>query len=412
MTEQDFYAPDAVDEGPLAGVRVLDVSAYGPGPLCGQVLADLGAEVIKIDLPGSGDPARDIPPFVSRDKAQRKEASVWHLTFNRGKKGITLDIRKPEGQALFKQLAAKADVVIESFTPGTMEGWGLAYADLKAVNPALILVSISAFGQFGPWSSRKGFDPMAQAMAGMMQVTGERGGRPLRSGNATVDHMCAWHGAMGAMAALWHRADSGEGQWVDAALADVTLYSSDLHLMGAANAGYQTQRLGNAVDTGAPFNTYKSRDGQWVFINAALDVHWVRMCEVMDRPDLAEAKLSYADRCARWDEVDGAVAAWAAQRSANDILTALDAAGITCGPVASFADILAEPHYRARGTVTEVRDPDFGPLTTYGPCPKFSVSRTGLRASAPRMGEHNGEVYGALGMSEDELAALRVQKVI
>jgi formyl-CoA transferase len=410
MTDQEFYAPDAVDEGPLAGVRVLDVSAYGPGPLCGQVLADLGAEVIKIDLPGSGDPARDIPPFVSRDKVRRKEASIWHLTFNRGKRGITLDIRKPEGQALFKKLTAKVDVVIESFTPGTLDGWNLGYATLKAVNPAVILVSISAFGQFGPWSSRKGFDPMAQAMGGLMHVTGERGGRPLRSGNATVDHMCAWHGAMGAMAALWHRGESGAGQWVDASLADVTLYSSDLHLMGAANAGYEAQRMGNATDTGTPFNTYKSADGHWVFINAAIDVHWKRLCELMDRQDLAG--MSYAERCRRFDEVDGLTAAWAAQRSAANILSALDAAGITCGPVATFDDILAQPHYRERGTVTQMQDPDFGALTTYGPCPKFSVSRTRIRASAPRMGQDNARVYAEIGLDEAALGGLREGGVV
>ncbi|MFZ5492919.1 MAG: CaiB/BaiF CoA transferase family protein [Pseudomonadota bacterium] len=410
MTEQDFYDTDGLDEGPLAGVRVLDVSAYGPGPLCGQVLADLGADVIKIDLPGSGDPARDIPPFVSPDKAQRKEASIWHLTFNRGKRGITLDIRQPEGQALFKRLTAKVDVVIESFTPGTLEGWNLGYATLKAVNPGVILVSISAFGQFGPWSSRKGFDPMAQAVAGMMQVTGERDGRPLRSGNATVDHMCAWHGAMGAMAALWHRSETGEGQWVDAALADVTLYSSDLHLMGAANAGYEARRMGNATDTGTPFNTYRSADGHWVFINAAIDPHWKRLCELMGRQDLAG--MSYGERCQRFDEVDGLAAAWAAQRSAKDILGALDGAGITCGPVATFDEILAEPHYRARGTVTQMQDPDFGPLTTYGPCPKFSVSRTRIRSSAPRMGQHNAEVYGDLGLNPAALDTLKAAGVV
>lgn len=412
MTRDDFYDPNPDADGPLAGLRVLDVSAYGPGPLCGQVLADLGAEVIKIDLPGSGDPARDIPPFVSKDKAQRKEASVWHLTFNRGKKGITLDIRKPEGQALFKQLTAKVDVVLESFTPGTLDGWGLGYAALKTVNPAVIVVSISAFGQFGPWSSRKGFDPMAQAVAGMMQVTGERGGRPLRSGNATVDHMCAWHGAMGAMAALWHRAQTGEGQWVDVALADVALYSSDLHLMGAANAGYETTRLGNATDSGAPFNTYLSRDGHWVFINAALDAHWTRLCQVMNRADLIEKPMSYLERCQRWEEVDAWVAAWAAERTAADVLATLDAAGITCGPVASFEDILAEPHYRERDTVTQMHDPDFGPLTTYGPCPKFSVSPARIRASAPRMGQHNAQVYGELGLNDAAQEALKSGGVV
>ena len=197
---------------------------------------------------------------------------------------------------------------------------------------------------------------------------------------------------------------------MDAALADVTLYSSDIHLMGAANAGYEAQRLGNATDTGAPFNTYNSADGHWVFVNAALDAHWKRLCEVMARPDLSG--LSYAERCARLDEVDGLVAAWAGEHAAAEILTVLDRAGITCGPVASFEEILAEPHYRARGTVTQMDDADFGPLTTYGPCPKFSVSRTRIGASAPRMGEHNTQVYGDLGLDAAALDALRTGGVL
>lgn len=182
------------------------------------------------------------------------------------------------------------------------------------------------------------------------------------------------------------------------------------HLAGAANAGYETQRMGNVTDTGTPFNTYKSADGHWVFINAAIDMHWKRLCELMDRQD--PAGMSYAQRCQRFDEVDGLAAAWAAQRSAKDILAALDGAGITCGPVASFDDILAEPHYRARGTVTQMQDPDFGALTTYGPCPKFSVSRTRIRASAPHMGQHNTEVYGEIGLDAGDLATLRESKVV
>ncbi len=410
MTADEFYAQAATDTGPLVGVRVLDASAYGPGPLCGQVLADLGAEVIKIDLPGSGDPARDIPPYVSSDPAQRKEASVWHLTFNRGKKGITLDIRKPEGQALFKRLVALSDVVIESFTPGTLAGWGLGYDDLKAVKPDVVLVSISAFGQFGSWSSRKGFDPMAQAMAGMMQVTGELGGRPLRSGNATVDHMCAWHGAIAAIAALHHRDATGEGQWLDVSLADVTLYTTDLHLMGAANAGYETKRLGNATDSGAPFNAFRTSDGQWIFINAALDAHWKRLCPLMGRDDLTG--LDYSGRMADWQAIDAMVADWAASQPLAELLALLDGAGITCAPIASFEQILAEPHYRERGSVTEFDHPVFGTLTSYGPCPKFSVSPTRIRAPAPRMGEHNAQVYGALGLAASDLDALRTAGVV
>jgi crotonobetainyl-CoA:carnitine CoA-transferase CaiB-like acyl-CoA transferase len=489
MDKSAFYA-DAMpgSRGPLAGIRVLEATNYGAGPICGMVLSDLGAESIKCEQPQVGDPIRSWPPYLTGADGKDFWSGIWALTFNRGKRAVTLDFRKPEGQDLFRRLAAHADVVIENFTPGTMARWGLGYADLKAVKPDLIYVSVSGFGQWGPLKDKRGLDPIGQAMGGVMAGTGEPGGRPLRVGFAIADNMSGWMGAMGALAALNFRRRTGRGQWVDASLIDAmltrsdvklmgvahagyevkptgngtdlgapldlfrcadgrwlyihalydhlwkrladvmgrpdlkrktrahatgpgaTLYSSDLHLMGAANAGYEARRMGNATETGTPFNTYRSADGHWVFINAALDPHWKRLCELMGRQDLAG--MSYGERCQRFDEVDGLAAAWAARRSAGDILGALDAAGITCGPVATFDEILAEPHYRARGTVTQMQDPDFGPLTTYGPCPKFSVSRTRIRASAPRMGQHNAEVYGDLGLDPAALDALKAAGVV
>lgn len=410
MQRDDFFAEQETDAGPLEGLRVLEATAYGPGPLCGQVLCDLGAESIKIDLPGSGDPARHIPPFVSTEPEQRIEASVWHLTFNRGKRCITLDIRQPRGQDLFRQLVRRSDVLIESFTPGTMDAWGLGYDALSALQPGLIYLSISAFGQFGPWRERKGFDPMAQAMSGLMHVTGEPGGGPLRSGNATIDHMAAWHGAMGVMAALHHRDATGEGQWLDVGLTDVALYCSDINIMGAAGADYHMQRLGNAVDAAAPFDGYPSADGRHLFVNAAIDAHWARLCNLMQREDLLP--LSYAERLQRRDEINAVVGAWIGKQPLETALAQLDEAGITCGPVLEFGDILEHPHFRERGSITTMADADFGDLTTYAPGPKLSRSPARIRGSAPRLGADNEAVYGSLGLDDRDREGLREDKII
>jgi len=389
MRKAEFYAEALEDcPGPLEGVRVLEATNYGPGPMCGMVLADYGAESIKVEMPGSGDPARQLPPFVEPGAAP--EASCWHQSLNRGKKSITLDIRTPKGQQLFRKLAAQSDIVIESFTPGTMDKWNLGYRDLLAVKTDIIYVSISAFGQFGPLHTRKGFDPIAQAMGGMMNMTGERGGRPLRSGFAIVDNMCAWQGAMAAIAALHYRRASGRGQHIDAALADVTLYCSDIGLMGEANANYRAKRLGNATDAGAPLNTYRCGDGRYLFINAAVDSHWARLCELMDRPELATDPdyAGFGARARNLDAVDAAVGAWAASLTLDEALTRLDETGVTAGPVMDFDEIMN------------------------GVSPKFSLTPGRIRSAAAALGEDNDEVWGQLRLSGEEQAALHDDGVI
>lgn len=416
MNKAEFYADALPDTpGPLAGVRVLEATNYGAGPICGMVLSDLGAESIKCEQPKGGDPIRVWPPYLSGADGKDLWSGVWGLTFNRGKRSVTLDFRKPEGQALFRRLAAQADVVVENFTPGTMARWGLGYADLKAVKPELIYVSISGFGQWGPLKDKRGLDPIGQCMGGVMAATGEPGGTPLRVGFAIADNMSGWLGAMGALAALNFRRRTGRGQWVDASLIDAMLTSSDVKLMGVANAGYEVRATGNGTDLGAPLDLYRCADGRWLYVHALYDHLWRRLADVMDRPELKDDPRTrdWAGRAANIPFVNEVVGAWTAGRPLEDAMAALDAAGVTCAPVLSFPEILAAQHYRERESVVEMRHPKYGPLAHYGFPTKFSRTPAGPRGVAPALGQDNDAVYGELlGLSEAEQAALREQGVI
>ena len=407
MDKQAFYAEAMPDSrGPLEGIHVLEATNFGAGPICGMVLSDLGAESIKCEQPGPGDPIRQMPPFLQDDHV---EGSIWYLTFNRGKRTVTLNFRHPEGQALFKKLAAKADIVVENFTPGTMDKWGLGYQDIRAVKPDIVYVSISGFGQFGPLRDKKGFDPIAQAMGGYMYTTGERDGRPLRAGPAVADNMTGWQAAMGAMAALLNRARTGQGQHVETSLTDALLYTTDIGIMGAANAGYDFRRNGNSTDSGAPFNTFVCKDGGHIFINACYDTHWPRLCELMGREDLKEDARTkdFFARTNNSEFIDSVVSEWATTGDLLDISAQLDAAGVTAGPVNDFKDVIQHPHYREREAVVDVENSRFGSLTHYGVPTKYSRTPARIKGRPPFKGEHNAEIYGGeLGLSDDELATL------
>ena len=416
MDRTQFYKNARSDmNGPLTGVRVLEATNFGAGPICGMVLSDLGAESIKCELPGSGDPIRSWPPFVGDSDGKDLWSGVWGLTFNRGKRSVTLNFREPEGQALFRRLAAQADIVVENFTPGTMAGWGLAYQDLKAIKEDLIYVSVSGFGQFGPLTSKRGLDPIGQAMGGSMAATGERGGQPLRVGYAIADNMSGWLGALGAAAALYYRRRSGRGQWVDSSLIDAMLLQTDVKLMGVANAGMQVERTGNGIDIGAPLDTFRCGDDRYLFIHALYDPHWRRLCGALERPDLIEDERTrdWNGRAGNIDFVNQVIGDWTAQRSLEDAVTALDAAEVTCGPVMSFPDILAAAHYRERDAVVELSHPGYGPLAHYGSPAKFSRTPAGPRAVAPALGQDNDAIFGdLLGVSAEEQTALRERGVI
>lgn len=408
-----FYSRARTDvPGPLAGIRVLEATHYGAGPFCGMVLADFGAESIKVEPP-QGDAIRLLSPFVGGEPGA--ENSVWHQSINRNKKGITLDLRKPRGQALFRGLARHADIVVENHTPGVMAGWGLGYDDLAADRPDLIYVSVSGFGQFGPLAGRRGFDPVAQAMSGLMSVTGTPDGPPLRAGFALGDDLAGWIGAMGAMAALWHRAATGEGQHVDASLVDALLYASDMGVMAAANAGHVLRREGAGAEGAAPLNSYPTRDGRHVFIHGVFDKAWAGLCAAMQRADLlTDPRMqSVAARGANRTLVDAVVAAFAAQHTVEDIVAQAELHGFVAAPVLNFGEVTREPHFRARESVTGVEHPLHGALTLQGVGPKFSRTPAGVRTAAATLGQHNAEVYGGLlGLDAAALRELAADGII
>ncbi len=416
MKKSEFYKDAHTDgRGPLAGIRVLEATNYGAGPICGMVLSDLGAESIKCEQPQGGDPIRAWPPYVCGADGKDLWSGVWALTFNRGKRAVTLDLRQPEGQDLFRRLAAQADVVIENFLPGTMAHWGLGYADLKAVKPDLIYVSISGFGQWGPLSGKRGLDPVGQAMGGVMTATGEADGPPLRVGLAIADNMSGWLGALGALAALHYRRNTGCGQWVDASLIDAMLSSSDVKLMGVANAGMQVRRSGNGTDLGAPLDIFPCADGEYLFIHALYDHLWRRLCGAIERPDLKDdpRTCDWAARAANIPFVNEVLGEWTAARPLAQAQASLDAVGVTCGPVLSFPQILATAHYREREGVVELDHPTYGPLSHYGFPTKFSRTPARPRSVAPALGQDNEQVYGELlGLSTAERQALTARGVI
>jgi crotonobetainyl-CoA:carnitine CoA-transferase CaiB-like acyl-CoA transferase len=414
MLKEEFYAEArAGTHGPLTGIRVLEATNYASGPVCGMILSDLGAQSIKCELPGTGDPNRQVGPFIKnlRDGG----SSVIYNSMNRGKRCVTLDFRKPEGQDLFRRLAARADIVIENFSPGTMDAWELGYRHIRAVKPDIVYVSISGFGQFGPLHHKKGFDPVGQAMGGLMSVTGEPDGRPLRAGFVIADDMAGWQAAIGALAALHHRTTTGEGQQVDACLTDSQLYASSYGIMAAAEAGHVWQRSGNSLGSGAPMNTYQCKDGHWLSVFAPFQKHFEALCRLMGRDELIGDP-----RSATWDArgehavwLDEIVGTWTATLTAEEAETALAAADIVAARVLDFGEIVRFPHYHARDMIVKAEHPTHGPLTHYGVGTKYSRTPGGVRRAAPLLGEHNAEVYcDELGLSADELAALRDKGIV
>jgi crotonobetainyl-CoA:carnitine CoA-transferase CaiB-like acyl-CoA transferase len=413
MTRDEFYAKASPgSKGPLEGVRVLEATNYGAGPFCGTVLADFGAESIKIETPKGGDPVRGLGPFVGGKPSA--DGGSWHLSINRNKKCITLDLRTPEGKQIFRELAQQADILVENFTPGVMDKWGLGYKDMAKLKPSLIYVSVTGFGQFGPLSHRKGFDPVAQAMGGIMSVTGEKGGRPLRAGTAIADNLSGWMGAMGAMAALHHRDRTGEGQHIDSSLVDSILYISDGNIV-AADSGHVAQRTGNGPVGAAPLNTYLCLDKHYVYVHAVFDPAWVGLCQAMGRPDLVtDARtatlLARADNAAFVDEVVGA---WASQYPVAEVVAIAERNNFVAAPILDYAEICEEPHFLDRESVAEVDHPVHGSLKVYGVGPKFSRTPARVRTAAPQLGQYNDEVYSQiLGYSKEKIEQLRAAGVI
>ncbi len=394
----------------LEGVRVVEMGMLLAGPFCGQLLGDLGAEVIKVEPPGTGDPMRR---WGHRKVNGR---SLWWPIIARNKKSITLDLRTREGQALARQLIARSDILVENFRPGTLEEWGLGYEELSRDNPGLILVRVSGYGQTGPYRHRAGFGSIGEAMGGLRQITGYPDRPPTRVGISIGDALAGTLGALGALAALHHRtAKGGRGQVVDVSIYEAVLTFMESMIPEYALTGYVRTRTGSVLPGVAPSNIYPTADGQWLVLGANADSVFRRLAQAMGKPELAEDPR-FATHDARGENMellDGLIAEWTSQRCIDDLLQVLDAAGVPAGKIYTAKEMLEDPHFREREDIIWKHAAGIGDLPMQNVFPKLSATPGEVRWTGPELGQHNAEVYGGLlGLTEAELAGLRERGVI
>ncbi|WP_438390428.1 CaiB/BaiF CoA transferase family protein [Caballeronia sp. DA-9] len=394
--------------GPLAGLKVLDLSRFIAGPHCAMQLADLGADVTKVERAKTGDDTRALAPKV-------EEESLYFMVFNRNKRGITLNFREPRAQALLRELIAKADVVVENFRPGTMEKMGCDWDTLHKLNPRLIMARISGYGQTGSMASEPCFDAIAQASTGLMDLTGQPDGPPTVAGSFIVDYTTALYTAIGILSALSHRDKTGEGQMVD-----VSLMGSGVSLLLTAVSeqallGRTMTRVGSRDRYSSPAQTFKSRDGHWVYLIAGNDAHFPRLARAMQRPELLDDArfATHASRTNHVADVEAVVADWVLQHDADEVVAKLRAVEVSCSKVATVADVVASPYMHEAGHITTVRHPKAGDVPMQGLPIRLSSTPASIRKSAPLLGEDNAGVLSDwLGMSDAEIAALRQSGVI
>lgn len=392
---------------PLAGIRVLDLSTVLAAPVTATFLGDFGAEVVKVEDPGRGDFTRGTTPGA-RSPYWAQEA--------RNKKSVTLDLRTEAGQRIVRRLVPHFDVVITNYRPPTLKSWGLDPDTLRELAPDTVLVYVTGYGLTGPYSDRGSFDRIASAFAGLTHVTGDADRPPVRSGYSTIDYMAAYLGAFSVVTALYHRDTvGGGGQVIDLALYEAGFRASEDALAAYATTGRIRERTGNRNPQIVPASDFTTSDGRRVSIHAGTDALFGRLAAVMERPELA-ADPAYATRAARAEHADALYAVitdWAAGHTADEVTKLLSDADVPAAPLMSIADIAADPHYRERGTLVTVDDPEFGPLPMVAPLPRMSRTPGTIRSTGPALGEHNTEVYtGVLGLTPDELTALRADGVI
>jgi crotonobetainyl-CoA:carnitine CoA-transferase CaiB-like acyl-CoA transferase len=397
--------------GPLDGIRVLDLGTRIAAPFCAGLLGEQGAEIIKIEQPGTGDFMREIGPFAQAEDGS--DYSLFWAVEGRGRQSVTLDLRKAEGQDLFRRLAATADVVVENFRPGTLENWHIGPGDL---DPRLVTVRISSFGQDGPYSRRPGLDRVGIGYGGLLHLTGYPDRPPVRVGVTISDYLTGIFTAHAAVAALYARDARASGT---GAVIDASLYGSALRILEWTIAGYDKlgivrSREGNRLANSAPLDNYPTADGKYVCIVAGSDANFARLCKAMDRSDLVgEPRFArLADRAANGDEINGIVADWTKSLPATEIEERCVACDVPVATAYTATEIFNDPHFEARGDLITVDDPVLGPLRQQAPVPRVVGEDVVVPSGAPRLGEHTREVFGALGVSDEELDRLAEDGVL
>jgi len=410
QTDEDkmsMTASGTMSANALQGVRVIEMGQLIAGPFAGKTLGDFGADVIKIEAPGAGDPLRNC-------RMMKDGTSVWWQVQSRNKRSLALDLRSEEGQDIARKLIAEADVLVENFRPGTLESWGMGWDVLSELNPGLVMLRISGYGQTGPYRDLPGFGAIGEAMGGLRHLTGEPGRVPVRCGISIGDTLAALHGTIGVLTALYHRkVNGGKGQVIDVALHEAVFNVMESLIPEYSAFGAVREAAGSALPGIAPSNAYRCVDG-YVLVAGNGDSIFKRLMQAIGRPDLGDATdlANNAGRVARVDEIDAAIGAWTAERTVADVLDVLGEAKVPAGKVYTAKDIAEDPHYRARDMILTQQTREGYEVEVPGIVPKLMGTPGSVRSAAPRLGEDTDAVLREIGLSEDQIAALRARKVV
>nr|WP_198004750.1 CoA transferase [Rubrobacter xylanophilus] len=391
-------------------MRVVEMGSLLAGPFCGQLLGDFGAEVIKVEPPGKGDPMREW------GRHRKKGRTLWWPIIARNKKSVTLNLREAEGQELARKLVSKADVLVENFRPGTMERWGLGYDKLRQLNPGLVMVRVSGFGQTGPYKDQAGFGAIGEAMGGIRHITGFPDRPPPRVGISLGDSLAATFGTLGALAALYHReANGGKGQVVDVGIYEAVFALMESTIPEYVLTGHVRGRTGTVLPFVAPSNIYPTRDGDYVLIAGNADTVFRRLAKALGHPEWADDPR-YATHHARgenMEELDEMISAWTRERTGQEILETMREAGVPAGKVYTAKDMVEDPHYAARENIVTVEDQHLGPFPMQNVIPRLTETPGEIRWTGPDLGQHNTEIYcGLLDLREDDLRELKGRGII
>ena len=396
-------------QGPLRGLRVLDIATIVAAPFAASLLGDYGAEVLKVELP-SGDGARGFPPF-------KDGKSLWWKVTNRNKKFVTLDLRKPEGIALLKKLLPKFDVLVENFRPGTLDKWGLTKEVLWSLQPRLVILRATGFGQTGPYRDRPGFARIFEAMGGLTYITGEPGGEPMHAGYPIGDAIGGVFGALGIVSALWKRAKdpNAPGEEIDLSMTEATLRLLEFLAIEHDQLGTVRERSGNANQYSAPAAVFRTKDNRWVSLAGSTNVLYANNCRAIGRPDLIDDPrfANNGMRTERKDELNAIFSDWCATHTLDEVLAAFQGAQGTIAPIYSIDQVFADPQVQARDAITSVPDKDFGSVRMQNVVPRFVNDPGSVRSTGGAIGQDNAEIYGTwLALSEAEQQQLKQAGVI